>query len=559
MGNPLPFSTVAIIGSDEGSISNQDGQFKLIADAKDSVEVRHTGFVAERYAVTDFGNAIKEIKLIRAISQLAEFNIVEADERALKYIGLAKKQLQKSGYIRSKAFLELFTEKDSLPTELLEVYYNADLREASVESLEYKSGRIAIAPVDNSLFMSLSTSRVIQSHDPLNSSGFPESAFSLKKSELKDIYEFKLIEFESGEKVIFFEADSANSTSYFSGSFTLDENLILKEVEFEIDDPTRTPFIPLFKTDSLQPLSLEITWFYSQQETGLAPYLIDFEYAYVSAIPLGEGHTAPWLKRRILADGLIYFYDFGVPFFSPEFSYEIELNDYQKMLNTPFHEKLWDIDRPFVESDRFKRNQEFIARNGTLKNYKEQEEYERFVGFQSIIDHSNVFWSDTSRLRLNLIYHDPQAISGRTSVPRRQRFKLDVELYFDIVQVDSATSHFSQCIFDVYDSYYALESDSLTNLFINLHFDLCEVERRKMEESIAAIEDISPKELIDLFELSQKNFVRSTEIFFRETDSGSSLKALEKYNEELMKVTGVDNVELFLFPDARDLFQGGDR
>ncbi len=553
LGNPLPFSTIAIFGSDVGSISNQDGKFKIEVGSADTLEVRCTGFYPKYIVVKDVSNSLVEIALMPAVSQLAEFTIIEADERALKYIEQAKKQLLKSGYVRSKAFLELFTEKDSLPTELLEIYYNADLRDASIENLEYKSGRVAVAPVNNSFFMSLSTSRIIQSHNPLNSAGFPESPFSIKRSELNELYDFKLIEFKSGEKTIFFDAKPANSESYFSGSFSMDEKMNVTEIELSIQNPNRTPFIPLFETDSLRPISLDMKWLYSQHESGVAPYLVDFDYTYISAIPTGEGYTEPWLERRIQSDGLIYFYDFDTPFFSPEFSYDKELNDYQKLLNTPFHEILWEVDRPFVESERFNRNQEFISENGTLKNYARQDEYKKFGGLHSVIDHSNVFWSDTSRLRLNLIYHDPAAISGRTSVPRRQRFNLDVELYFDMAQVDTITSHFSQCIFDVYDSYYALESDSLTDLFLNLHFDLCEVERRKLEESIAAIEDISPKELIDLFELSQKNFGRSTESFFRETDSGSSLRALEKYNEELMKVTGVDNVKLFLYPSAQEV------
>ncbi|MCZ4410223.1 carboxypeptidase-like regulatory domain-containing protein [Cryomorphaceae bacterium 1068] len=556
-GDPLPFSTIAIIGTAAGSISNQDGQFRIEVGGRDTLEVRCTGFSSKCFALADIESSYFEIRLFPAISQLAEFTVIEADERALKYIDQAKKQLLKSGYTRSKAFLELFTEKDSLPTELLEVYYNADLRDAGIEGLEYKSGRVAVAPVNNSFFMSLSMSQVIQSHNPLNSAGFPESPFSLKRNEMNKLYDFKLIEFKSGEKTVYFDAKPANSESFFSGFFSIDEKMNVTEIEFSIQNPNRTPFIPLFETDSLRPLTLDIKWLYSQQETGVAPYLIDFNYSYVSAIPIGEGYTGPWLERRIQSDGLIYFYDFNTPFFSPEFSYGTVLNDYQKLLNTPFHEALWEVGRPFVESERFKRNQEFIAENGTLKNYRKQDEYRKFGGLQSVVDHSNVFWSDTARLRLNLIYHDPTAISGRTSTPRRQRFNLDVELYFDIIQVDSMISHFSQCIFDVYDSYYALESDSLTDLFLNLHFDLCEVERRKMEGSIASIDDISPKELLNLYELSSKRFNRATERYFRDTDSGSSLRALEKYNEELMPVTGVNNVELFLFPDAQELFQEG--
>jgi len=544
--DPVPFSTIAILGSTNGSISNQDGEFRVEVGASDTLEVRCIGFVPKRLAISEIDRSFFEIVLTPAVSQLAEFTVIEADERALEYIKQAKKQLLKSRYIQSKAFLELFTEKDSTPTELLEIYYNADLRNAGIENLEYKSGRVAVSPVDNSFFMSLSTSRVIQSHNPLNSGGFPESPFSLKRSNLTDVYNFKLIEFKTGETTVYFETKPTKGEAFFSGSFSLDEEMSVIEIEFSIENPNKTPFIPLFETDSLRPLSLELKWLYTQRETGLVPYLIDFNYNYASVIPIGEGYTEPWLERRIQSDGLIYFYDFDTPFFSPKYSYGSELNDYQKLLNTPLHEKVWELDRPFVESGRFKRNQEFFAENGTLKNYTEQDEYKRFGGLQTVIDNSNVFWSDTARLRLNLIYHDPEALSGRTSVPKRQRFNLDVELYFDVIEVDSVISHFSQCVFDVYDSYYAMESDSLIDLFLNLHFDLCEVERRKMEESIASVDDISPKELFNFYRGSVNDFKRNEELYFRNTDSGTSLRSLLKYNDEVMKITGIDNAKLFL-------------
>ncbi|MEM9052538.1 MAG: hypothetical protein AAGC47_10835, partial [Bacteroidota bacterium] len=273
---------------------------------------------------------------------------------------------------------------------------------------------------------------------------------------------------------------------------------------------------------------------------------IDFGYTNISGVPLGTDYTPPYLERLIQAAGTAYFYDFQEPFFPPQMVYENDLNDYQRMLNTPYHNAVWELDRPFEESSKFQRNMEFIEENGSMKTYAEHEVFKYHSGLESIIGHRNVFWSDTARMRLNLIYHQPNELGFETSVPRRKKFKLDVEMYFDLIEVDSTVSTYSQCLFDVYDSYYGLEHDSLTDLFLNLHFDLCEVERRRFESSLASMDQISPQAALKLYKESNSRLQAKFEKYFRDTDSGTSLRALERYNDELKEVTGVDNLELFL-------------
>jgi len=543
---PLPFATLSSQKNQGGAITNQDGYFRLRVEENDTIYARYTGYRPFVHIVNDSAKGQVNFEMTYSETELTEVSIVAADERAYKFIANVRKQLLKSGYQRSKAFLEIFTEKDSLPTELLELYFNANFRNGNVESLTYKSGRLATAPVDGSFFTSYSTSRVIQSHNPLSSAGFPENVFTTKKSDLRKVYNFKIIKYGSGGETLVFDAKDVYQHSHFSGSISVDKEAVLGEIEFIVNEPDRIPFIPLFEKDSLKPLELHITWIYASNEKGLAPKLINFGYTNISGIPIGPEYSPPYLERLIQADGAVYFYDFDKTFFEPQMVYENRLNDYQKMLNTPYHSRIWQLDRPFAKSERYDRNKQFIEENGAMKTYTDHDGFDMYDGLESIIGHRNVFWSDTSRMRLNLIYHQPNQQEFESTIPRRKKFKLDVEIYFDLLEVDSTISTFSQCLFDVYDSYYAIEHDSLTDIFLNLHFDLCEVERRKFDHALASLDQISPSSALKLYKESKNRLNLLFEKYFRDTDSGISYRALERYNNDLKEETGVDNIELFL-------------
>jgi len=539
---PLPYATVGVQGTDRGTITNEDGRFQIQLVPMEILEIRYTGYKPKTIRFDAPVEGLREIEMERLVEELSTFNVAAADERVFNWIGEARKDLSKSGFHQSKAFLELFTTKDSIPTEVLETYYNTEWRKSRIHNLIYKSGRVGVAPVEDSYFMSRSTSEALQMQSLLRPELFPESVLSMKTKDIKEVYELTWTELSSGKTLIFFNTKSGN---HFSGDLVLGPEKHLEEVTLRIENPEITPFIPLFETDSLRPLSMDIKWLFTRVDDDAVPYLIDFDYSILSVIPLGAGMEGPpFLSRRIDADGVLYLYDFEDPFTPPFYDYEVELNDYQKLLNTPFHDALWNRPRPFVSSDRYERNRKFLQENGTLKNYVDTTSYDFFRGFDNLYDHTNAFWSDTTRVRLNLIHHKSAPLEGRYTVPKRQRYRLDIEMYFDIVETDTSILHYSKCVFDIYNSYFYVEADSLTDLFMNLSFDLCEIERRELERAIASMDDLQKSEVVDLYEKHKSAFNRRKEEFIGDTDSGSSFKKLMRYNDEVLEKLGIDNAEL---------------
>lgn len=92
--NPLSFATVGVIDSPNGTITNEDGDFQLSAGPGSEPEVRYTGFATLQLPISEKVENFLILRLEPAVNKLSTFNVIEADERALQYIGLAKKQLE---------------------------------------------------------------------------------------------------------------------------------------------------------------------------------------------------------------------------------------------------------------------------------------------------------------------------------------------------------------------------------------------------------------------------------------------------------------------------------
>lgn len=286
-GKPLSYATVGVVNSPEGKLTNEDGVFVIELSVDETIEIRYIGYITKRIHGSDFQEGDIEIEMEKSVQNLAAFNVSASDERAYEYIRQIQKILRRSGYYQSKAFMELFTYRDSVPAEVLQIYYIADMRKSRTENLTYKSGRWGVAPVDNSYFLSLGTSEVFQMQNLLEADYFPESVLTLKKSEIREFYNLSYAELSTGKTLVFFTPDSAFQSRYFEGELVINANQIPEEITLHIDRPEVSPFIPLFETDSLSPISLDLNWKFKDVNGEVLPYLIDFDYSYYSVIPIG--------------------------------------------------------------------------------------------------------------------------------------------------------------------------------------------------------------------------------------------------------------------------------
>jgi hypothetical protein len=125
-------------------------------------------------------------------------------------------------------------------------------------------------------------------------------------------------------------------------------------------------------------------------------------------------------------------------------------------------------------------------------------------------------------------------------------YKLEVQLFYDFIQSKDSLLFLSSCVIDPYLTYYHLSIDNTVNCFINMYFDLCEMERRKFETRCEAAH-YEQTQVAALYEETQLQLQQVLQAFLEEVDRGSRKKAMLKWNQIILDELGIDNMRLFAY------------
>ena len=71
-----------------------------------------------------------------------------------------------------------------------------------------------------------------------------------------------------------------------------------------------------------------------------------------------------------------------------------------------------------------------------------------------------------------------------------------------------------------------------------------EIERRKMEKLFSA-KKYSPKQLDSIYQQAIKNIETKTFDYIKEVNHDTNIKALEKWNEQVLQDLAIDNFKLY--------------
>ncbi len=554
-GVPLPFASVSIKGMAMGTITNEDGQFQLSkVDFGDTLQFSYLGY-EKREFIYGSGLTDLKIKLNPKTLELRTFTVAADSDPYFDILAACRKTLMQKSQNECKAYLELHTLVNKVPGEIIEMYYNADVRSANLSRLDYKSGRQGIAAIDNSYFLSLSTSAIFQKFNLTEGGKYmPNTPLEMSKKKMMKTYSLSLLSSVDDDDYhhILFEP-KMEPGKFFAGEIWVDKATYEPiEIKLYITEAQVKPFEPIFPTDSIGNVYMEITQRFDRFGGEVVPTLLRFEYGFNSFVPLDK--SRPIAQANLMAvkpvhsDGIMYYYDYGVPFIKPVFDYQTNLDDYQKIQNTPYHEAFWTQEAVLLRSDRQEAALKFFQENGLLNNYSEQAIEPLKSNLGTKLDHTNRVWSDSTRLIFDEKFRQElkaDQFDSRYVIPDKAKYNLNVELYLDIVEMDDTLIYFSKTVFDAYDSYYNLPQDSLTNSFINIHFDLCELARRDFESKVKALSHPTASDILKVHTKIKSDLDERMEIYFSRTRSGQDLDVLEEYNEVVKAELGIDNFELF--------------
>lgn len=541
---PVSYANVYNKTLQKGTITNDDGYFRVMtSDTRDSILIIFIGYETQVIKLTgqqDFYT----IYLEESTQLLREIVVTPNDNLYLFDLLMKCKSKASSAQIDAKAYYELKTFRNEQQIELVEGYYNAAIAGYDLSALNLKAGRLAMQPYDNRFFASMEGSTAITAMKLWsNNSNFPDSPLEFSKREMRKYFELSL-----EKKYVDDLADSIYVISYeptdktglfFNGTIWLNKtnNTILK-IMLDCHNCKKYPFRPIFPSDTISNVSFAITKTFTSQQGHTVFNHIDFAYIIDYRSRVAAAHAQSY---SIESNAVLYAYDFKNTFTIPTFNVTDDAySDYRKINAMPYNDFFWRYNDEYRLKDGDNSNEVFFTdiHSFTNKTIFKTNPMSKSVLFQ----HPYIIWSE-DRVFFRDIAVDTSASSSSSDVIT-DRYNLGVKLFVDINTYQDSTSIFSATIFDPYVSFYHLPIDNKTHCFINMYFDLCEIERRKLENMLkSSIKDVGQFDKI--YQEIETRFQIQTAQYLKAVDRGTNEPEMKKWNEYIYEKLAIDNLAIF--------------
>jgi hypothetical protein len=404
--------------------------------------------------------------------------------------------------------------------------------------------------MDGNYFLTRSSSFSMAQIDIIkNKNLFPLLPLQLRKNELQKLYELQLISSDTDSYTIKFYPKV--KSDLFSGEMWINKrNFSLQKITFQIEETNQHPFIPMFPCDSIGKTSIFISNVYKvvNQKTAIDYIHFDYKFVYKSVRDTPQIAERRIIHRPIHSKGVLYFYDYNFPFIPIFFDYNKDFDDYRLLSFIPYNEQIWENEKGLVLTEQQKQNIGIISKQGHMINYRNINEIPRNEekSYRGIFGDYYILWQNDKRVvlsrekgGLNEVY--PIEIINQ-SIPR-DLYQLKVQILLDAYKVDSTIQTKSYTVFDFVNTFYHLPENEYTRAFINTYFDVCEIERRKMQANLDS-KSYSRTEIESIYKTALKDIELIGEQYFKEVSAGKDLKGLTKWNLYVQKELGIDNIKI---------------
>jgi len=188
-GEPLAYANIYNFSTQKGTISNQDGYFRLeLLSWHDSIQVSYIGYEDH---IISLKKGVYYYKVVLENSPLLLDEILirpEDDSYLIEMIQQCKHAAEAHSSV-AKAYYELKSLVNGDQVELVESYYNLHSQKYRLEEMEFKTGRIALQPHENRFFTSMESSKALIMLDLFKGNEFfPVNPLELSRKKLKKQY-----------------------------------------------------------------------------------------------------------------------------------------------------------------------------------------------------------------------------------------------------------------------------------------------------------------------------------------------------------------------------------
>ena len=528
--NPISFAHISSENNEISALSNEDGSFSVRLPLQQNLTITHIQY--QPFLLTN-----KELRdtifLLPSNYQIEAIEVLADDNKAFRFIKKCKKVLKKQNIARScKSYLSLQTHIDNLPQEFIEGYYNSSQRQGMLHSLDLKAGRIAMAPDSlKRYFVTISNTKAILFHDLLSiNSNYPINPFSTNRIRKR----YAVASFIESKKDVYIKlVPKVKGPHFFEMEITMDKlSYAPKLIELYIPETNVHPFIPINGKDLIDKMSLRIKNQYTKYNDQLVLELINFEnqYRYHDKSRKFED------VRNISTNAIVFNYKIDEEFLIPLFEYSPDHNDYRKISFFPFNNALLNETRIIDYSSFQKKSLEYFKTNGFIVNFYDKQ-WNMNGKQHEFFEENNIIWSKSERWALKPKSFD---INKTDIMPPS---KVEIQHLIDATKTKDSVQILSRNIIDIFQSKYYLNNEPHEMAYINIAFDLSEIELRKTLSKIENLKDL--KEIEQIFQIRKQEWEDYYRTYRRETNYGKNLKNLSKYNEIVLIELGINNFTYF--------------
>lgn len=552
----LAFASLVFKSNLKGTISNEDGKYKLDITGKqsDTVIVSYVGYKKQEILVEDLMGSFN-ILLSKSQNQLKEVVINANDDFVYELFAEVLKGYRKDRIKRqSKTFFALQSSVDNQPLEMIEAFYNGVYTNSyGFESIDLKNGRIGLTDFYNQFYISLNTTDLVAGYSPFQVRSswdqlLPLGPGNFRVGKIKKLFRFEIEKyFNEGEEeryVLVFQPKSKGK--YFEGKAFINATKMRLE-RLELYNNRKNDFVePINKGDKIDSLDYKMTLEFdpATNYAQLKNVQVDYSLLYF--------HASNATRKKINTKALFYFYAHNNQFMTPLFSSVGQISDYNKILTIPFNSDFWKENYQLEKTKDQEYYTSFFQKHGVLINHSEKSQMSDYLksNFQ--------LWKRGERLsikklnaNLSVNQADKSKVTVKTDVykqmPLSEMYAIDAQLMLDVSKIKKRNKVRLYTAINTTTSFYFLDRNNLSECYINMYFDLFEIERLKIEKELNEKER-SYEEIVNKFRGHLTGFNQQLKRFVNEIDHGKDKEALEKWNKYIMQHLGVDNKRMFLAP-----------
>ena len=468
--------------------------------------------------------------------------------------------------LQAKTYYELKNYIDEQQVELVEGFYNAEIKGCDLKDLHIKNGRLALQTHHDRTFASLDACRVfIYSKLFKRNEYFPFSPLEFSKKQLKEFYQLQVDTLIRNEKedeilVISFKPNQHEGLYYQGQVWVNPRKKQIKQITLYAKTNENHPFLPLSRFDKILNVEMKITK--SFQEKGGINYFKSIDFEYIIDYQSMSGQTREF-NYQTHSVGSLQVYDFENTFTLPRFQFN-KADDYFNISAIPYNDFFWKHhDEPIVQTCR-EVNEQFYHNRNSYKNtdlkfsFDPSKHIPQFIKFF-------VHWSEERQHFLKSDYVKKMKYpiarvdieyrlleDGQTSVPDKlislttvdDQYNMGIKVFMDVNHYSDSTHVITSTVMDPDQLFYAMELNNEVECFFNTFFDLVEMERRKFEEQIKLLKpDVLT--LHRMYDKLEADILKLQKEYSMVILRGIDIRELRRWSAKVKRVLGIDNVDIF--------------